>query len=514
MLEGGTQMTSVSPPHTAGAAELPAADPRRWKALAVLALVQFMLILDVTVVNVALPNIQKDLKFGPTGLAWVVDGYVLTAGGLLLLGGRLSDLVGRKRLFLIGVAIFGITSVTCGLAQSPAMLVTSRFIQGTGEALAAPAALGLVALLFPDPRERTKALGVWGGIAGLGGTLGTVISGLLTNIGAGTWRWIFLINIPVAAFALAVVPRLVDESRAKRAPVDPSAQPARPDIAGALTGTLGLVSIVYGILRGGQTSWGNGLVIAALIVGVALLTAFVLIERSTRDPLVPLSFFSNRTRVATNGVTIFFSSGFFAYFYLQTLYLQQVLHWSPLKTGLSYLPFGVGISVAIGIGTGLLPRLGAKWLLMVGFTFCAVALGLLSRLTIHSGYAANLLPSMIMLAGGAGLCFPAITNASLHGVSGENASLASGVQNAVQQIGGALGIAVFTTIAVSYVHGLSFTSPKYPVKATDGYTSGFAWAAIVMAVGVVVIAFAVEKVVRAPAPEEIAAAETPAGASV
>jgi EmrB/QacA subfamily drug resistance transporter len=514
MLEGGTQMTSVSQPHAAGAADLPAADPRRWKALAVLALVQFMLILDVTVVNVALPNIQKDLKFGPTGLAWVVDGYVLTAGGLLLLGGRLSDLVGRKRLFLIGVAIFGITSITCGLAQNPAMLVTSRFIQGTGEALAAPAALGLVALLFPDPRERTKALGVWGGIAGLGGTLGTVISGLLTNIGSGTWRWIFLINIPVAAFALVVVPRLVDESRAQRAPADATGRRPRPDIAGALTGTLGLVSIVYGILRGGQTSWSNGLVIAALIVGVALLTAFVLIERTTRDPLVPLSFFSNRTRVATNGVTIFFSSGFFAYFYLQTLYLQQVLHWSPLKTGLAYLPFGVSISVAIGIGTGLLPRLGAKWLLMVGFTFCAVALGLLSRLTIHSSYAADLLPSMIMLAVGAGLCFPAITNASLHGVSGENASLASGVQNAVQQIGGALGIAVFTTIAVSYVHGLSFGSPSYAVKATDGYTSGFAWAAIVMAIGVVVIAFAVEKVVKPPAPEEVAAAETTAAATV
>ncbi len=211
-------MTSISEPH-AGATDPSVADPRRWKALAVLALVQFMLILDVTVVNVALPNIQKDLDFGPTGLAWVVDGYVLTAGGLLLLGGRLSDLVGRKRLFLIGVAIFGITSITCGLAQNPAMLVTSRFIQGTGEALAAPAALGLVALLFPDPRERTKALGMWGGIAGLGGTLGTVISGLIVeHRRRARWRWIFLINIPVATFALAVVPRLVDESRAQRAP--------------------------------------------------------------------------------------------------------------------------------------------------------------------------------------------------------------------------------------------------------------------------------------------------------
>jgi EmrB/QacA subfamily drug resistance transporter len=504
----------MTTPHAVSSAHAPAADPRRWKALAVLALVQFMLILDVTVVNVALPNIQKDLKFGPTGLAWVVDGYVLTAGGLLLLGGRLSDLVGRKRLFLIGVAIFGVTSITCGLAQNPAMLVTSRFIQGTGEALAAPAALGLVALLFPDPSERTKALGVWGGIAGLGGTLGTVISGLLTNIGAGTWRWIFLINIPVAAFALAVVPRLVDESRAQRMPLDPSGARARPDIVGALTATLGLVAIVYGILRGGQTSWSSGLVVASLVAGVALLTAFVLVERTTRDPLVPLSFFSNRTRVATNGVTIFFSSGFFAYFYLQTLYLQQVLHWSPLRTGLSYLPFGVSISVAIGVGTGLLPRVGAKRLLMAGFAINAVALGLLTRLTVDSGYAADILPSMILLAFGAGICFPAITNASLHGVSGENASLASGVQNAVQQIGGALGIAVFTTIAVSAVHGLSFGSPSYPAKATDGYTNGFVWASIVMAIGVAVIAVAVEKVVRAPQAEEIAAAEVPTAAPV
>jgi MFS family permease len=337
-----------------------------------------------------------------------------------------------------------------------------------------------------------------------------VISGLIVNIGPGSWRWIFLINIPVAAFALAVVPRLVDESRAQRLPIDPTAPRARPDIAGALAATLGLVAIVYGLLRGGQTSWGSGLVVASLIVGVALLTAFVLIERNVRDPLVPLSFFSDRTRVATNGVTIFFSSGFFAYFYLQTLYLQQVLHWSPLRTGVAYLPFGVSISVAIGLGTGLLPRVGAKRLLIVGFIFCAVALGLLSRLTIHSGYAADVLPSMILLAVGAGLCFPAITNASLHGVSGENASLASGVQSAVQQIGGALGIAVFTTIAVSYVHGLTFGSPTYAVKVTQGYTSGFAWAAIVMAIGVVVIAFAVEKVVQAPEPQDVLPEAAPA----
>ncbi len=466
------------------------ADPRRWKALAVLALVQFMLILDVTVVNVALPNIQKDLDFGPTGLAWVVDGYVLMAGGLLLLGGRLSDLVGRKRLFLIGVAIFGVTSITCGLAQNSSMLVTSRFIQGIGEALAAPAALGLVAMLFQDPKERTKALGIWGGIAGLGGTLGSVISGVIVDIGPSSWRWIFLINIPVAAFALVVLPRLVNESRAVRA--DGPRQ--RPDIAGAVTATLGLIAIVYGILRGGQTAWTSGLVVASLVGGVALLTGFVLIEKSVNDPLVPLRFFKNRTRVATNGVTIFFSSGFFAYFYLQTLFLQQILGWSPLRTGLSYLPFGVAISVAIGVGTGLLPRVGAKALLLTGFTFCATALLLLTRLSIHSTYAADVLPSMLLLAFGAGLAFPSITNAALHEVSTQDASLASGVQTAVQQIGGALGIAVFTSIAVSYFKGASPASPGFAEKVTHGYTQGFLWAGLVMAVGVVVIAFAVQKV--------------------
>ena len=472
------------------------ADPRRWKALAVLALVQFMLILDVTVVNVALPNIQKDLDFSTAGLAWVVDGYVLTAGGLLLLGGRLSDIFGRKRMFLTGVAIFGVTSVTCGLAQDPAMLVTSRFLQGVGEALASPAALGLVALLFPDPKERTKALGVWGGIAGLGGTLGSVISGVIVDIGPSSWRWIFLINIPVAAFALVMVPRLVDESRAER--VKSTTGHSRPDIPGAATATFGLVALVYGILRGGESGWGDTLTVISLVGGVALLTAFVLIEKQTRDPLIPLRFFSNRTRVATNGVTIFFSSGFFAYFYLQTLFLQQVQGWSPLKTGLSYLPFGVGISVAVGLGTTLLPRIGAKRVLLVGFTLCAVALGLLSRLDVDSSYVGVILPSMIMLAVGAGLSFPAITNAALNEVSGEDASLASGVQSAVQQIGGALGIAVFTTIAVSYVSGRTPQSPDYLTRITDGYAAGFFWAAIVMAIGVVVIAIAVEKVVTAP----------------
>src|SRR5436190_7789140 len=233
------------------------ADPRRWKALGVLGLIQFMLILDVTVVNVALPDIQDDLGLTPSGLAWVVDGYVLAAGGLLLLGGRLADLLGRRRVFMVGVAVFGIASATCGAAVSGEMLVVSRFAQGIGEALAAPASLGLIALLFPDPQERIKALGIWGGIAGIGGTSGTVIYGFVVDL--ASWQWIFYINLPVAVFALVVVPRLVSESRAESR--------HRPDFLGAITGTAGLIAIVYGLLEAAEHPWSSGRVLVPLVGG-------------------------------------------------------------------------------------------------------------------------------------------------------------------------------------------------------------------------------------------------------
>src|SRR5579884_261513 len=244
-------------------------DPRRWKALAVLGLIQFMLVLDVTVVNVALPRIQHDLGFTRSGLAWVVNGYVLAAGGLLLLGGRMADLVGRRRLFLAGVGTFAAASAVCGVAVDPGMLVVARFVQGAGEAMAAPASLGLIALLFPDPLERMKALGMWGGIAGLGGTTGTVISGALTDL--ASWRWIFLVNLPVALVALVAVPRLVTESRMVR-------EHGRPDYAGALTGTGGLVAIVDGLLQASSHAWGSWEVLVPLAGGTALLAAMVAVE--------------------------------------------------------------------------------------------------------------------------------------------------------------------------------------------------------------------------------------------
>ena len=480
-------------------------DPRRWKALAVLGLIQFMLILDVTVVNVALPDIQGDLDLTPSGLAWVVDGYVLAAGGLLLLGGRLADLLGRRRVFMIGVAVFGIASATCGAAVSGDMLVVSRFVQGTGEALAAPASLGLIALLFPDPKERIKALGIWGGIAGLGGTSGTVISGFVVEW--ASWEWIFYINVPVALFALVVVPRLTSESRAETT--------HRPDFLGAITGTAGLIAVVYGVLEAADHAWGSGRVLVPLLGGLALIGLMVLIEARSSDPLIPLSFFRNRTRVVTNFVTLFFSSAFFSYFFMLTLFLQQVLGYTPIKGGLAYLPFGLTIGAGIGLGTALMPRLGVKTILTGGFVLGGVGLALTSTITPDSAYLSGIMPGMILIALGSGLSFPAIGNASLHEVTGEDSSLASGVQAAMQQVGGALGLATLVTLALRHAKdalpaGAPPTPALFPDEFTDGFTLAFRVGAVLLFIAAVLVAVLLERVAgvpRNPLAEEVAAVE-------
>jgi EmrB/QacA subfamily drug resistance transporter len=477
-------------------------DPRRWKALGVLGLIQFMLILDVTVVNVALPRIQHDLGFSRAGLAWVVNGYVLTAGGLLLLGGRLADLLGRRRLFLLGVGLFAAASASCGAAVNPSMLVASRFVQGAGEALAAPASLGLIALLFPDPRERMKALGIWGGIAGLGGTSGTVISGVLTDL--ASWRWIFFINLPVAAFALLAVPRLVKESRM-------SEQAHRPDYAGAITGTAGLVAVVDGLLQAATNPWGSWHVLLPLLGGLALLGLMVVIEARSDSPLIPPVFFTNRTRVVTNFVTLFFTSAFFSYFFLLTLFEQQVLGYSPLRGGLSYLPFGFSIGAGIGLGTALMPRLGVKPLLGAGFVGCAIGLLLTSGIDIHSSYLGGVVPGMVILGFFSGVIFPTLGNASLHEVTGQDASLASGVQNATQQVGGAIGLACLVTLALRHAEGQIHAGVQSAIASTHGYVLAFRVGSALLVVGGILVLFLLEHVSSVP---RMAAAELSAETSV
>src|SRR4051794_14364114 len=465
------------------------ADPRRWKALGVLALIQFMLILDVTVVNVALPRMQQDLGFSRAGLAWVVNGYVLMAGGLLLLGGRMADIFGRRRLFLLGVGLFAIASAACGAAVDPAMLVTSRFLQGAGEALAAPASLGLIALLFPDPRERMKALGLWGGIAGLGGTSGTVIGGALVDL--ASWRWIFLVNVPVALAALVLVRRLVWESGLVRAS-------PRPDIAGAVTGTAGLIAVVDGLLQAASHPWGSWQVTLPLVGGIALLALMVFIEARSDAPLIPLSFFHNRTRVATNAVTLFFSSAFFSYFFLLTLFEQQILGWSPLKGGLSYLPFGLTIGAGIGIGTALMPRLGVKPLLATGYFGCALGLYLTSGLTVGSSYAGGILPGMMVLGFFSGISFPAVGNAALHEVTGQDSSLASGVQSAMQQVGGAIGLSCLVTFALRHASSLMHHGVSFNIASTRGFVLSWRIGATLLVIGGVLVLALLEHVLATP----------------
>jgi MFS family permease len=335
------------------------ADPRRWRALAVLLLVQFMIILDVSVVNIALPTIQSDLGFSRSGLTWVVDGYVLVAGSLLLLGGRLGDVLGRRRMFLVGVVVFGVASLACGLAQDPGTLVASRIAQGVGEALAAPAAFGLIALMFTDVRERAKAIGLFGGISGLAGTSGPIVSGALVEY--STWRWIFFINLPVVLLALVLVPRLVRRDLDRR-----EAGPRRLDLPGAALVTVGLFGIVYGVIEAAAEPWGSAHVLVPMLGGFALVGLFVVSQTRVRDPLLPLRFLRERTRVGANLTTLLFSSVFFSQFFVTTLYLQDVLEFGPLRTGLGFLPFGIAVGAALGLATSLIPRLGVRPVLVSG----------------------------------------------------------------------------------------------------------------------------------------------------
>lgn len=482
-------MTTVTSKAGSSTHQIAQPDPRRWKALAVLGLIQFMLILDITVVNVALPRIQHDLGFSQAGLAWVVNGYVLMAGGLLLLGGRMADILGRRRLFLLGVGLFAFASATCGAAVDPGMLVASRFLQGAGEAMAAPASLGLIALLFPDPRERMKALGVWGGIAGLGGTSGTVISGVLVDL--ASWRWIFFVNLPFALFALVMVPRLVSESRMVR-------ESRRPDYAGAITGTGGLIAVVDGLLQAATHPWGSVQVLLPLLGGLSLLGLMVWIEATSDSPLIPLEFFKNRTRVVTNFTTLFSTASFFSYFFLLTLFEQQVLGYSPLKGGLSYLPFGLTIGAGIALSTALMPRLGVKPLLGAGFLCCAVGLFLTSAIDVHASYAGSVLPGMIVLGVGSGLTFPAIGNASLHEVTGQDSSLASGVQSAMQAVGGALGLSCLVTLGLRHAAERMSQGVPATVASTEGYVLAFRVGAGLLIIGGILVLVLLEHATARP----------------
>ncbi len=450
--------------------------PRRRQALIVLGAVQFMLVLDIAVVVVALPQIQANLHLSGAGVAWVINGYVLMAGGFLLLGGRLSDMFGRRRLFLIGVLVFGVASVTCGAAVSSSMLVARRFVHGTGEALAGPAGLSMIPVLFPDSRERMKALGVWFSISGIAGVSGSVISGALTGV---DWRLIFFINIPVVVFAVYAVPRVLPESRMAR-------EGHRIDLPGAVTATGGPVAVVYGLLQAASYSWGSWHVLLPLLGGVALLVVMVVLETRSPDPLIPVRFLANRIRVTANVLSMVTWAVFFGYIVMLNAYLQQVLHYSPLRTGLLNLPVST-VTAGIVLGTRLIPRFGVKAMLITGFLGSAAGLWMASYIHAGSSYAGAVLPGLLVYCGFSGLCYPGLTNGALHQVTAQDAGLGSGVQNAMQQVGAALGLAVLVTLALRRCQQRTDAGVLPAIAQTDGYALAFRVAAVALAVAGVLV---------------------------
>jgi EmrB/QacA subfamily drug resistance transporter len=449
---------------------------RRGPALVVLCFVQFMLILDDNVVSVALPSMREDLGFSTAGLAWVVNAYFLAFGGLLLLFGRMADLLGRRRVFLTGVALFGGASLVCGLAQEPWHLVTGRFVQGAGAAMASPAALALITLLFPGDKERAKAFGIWGGIAGLGGTMGLVISGALT--GLASWRWIFLINLPVALAAVVLLPRLVPESRAGHA--------VRLDVPGAVLGTGALVSLVYGLLRAGESGWSDPAAVGPLVLSVLLAVAFVVAEKRAAEPLVSLRFLSHRIRAVANGATLLFSAAMYAMAFLLMVHLQTVLGYRPLAAGVAYLPYGAGILAGMWLSSRAVARLGVRPALVVAFLISAAGLLLLSGVAPSDGYASGVLPGMLVTSLGCGLSLPALTVAALTGTTEENAGVGSAVLSSVQQVGGAVGVAVL--VALASRRSDTPAAQADPLHAaTDGFALALAVAAALLTLGAVLI---------------------------
>lgn len=456
----------------------------RWLVLVIACLAQFMVVLDATVVNVALPSIQRGLHFSVSSLQWVVNAYTLIFGGFLLLGGRAADLIGRKRLFVAGVVLFSFASLLNGLAQSPAMLIIGRGLQGLGGALVSPAALSIITTTFSSNEERTKALGVWSGIAAGGGAVGLLLGGVLTDL--ASWQWIFIVNVPVGLIALALALRYVPESRVESGH-------RTFDLAGAASVTTGLVLLVFAIVKAQSYGWGSARTVGLIAGGVALLGAFVLIERRSPAPLVRLSIFRMRTLAVSNAVMLLVASGMFGMFFFASLYVQQVLGYSPLRAGLAFLPVMAGIAIGAGAAQQLLPRFGVRNVSLGGISLATLGLVLLTRLPVHGSYVSDLLVGLLPMSIGMGLTFVPITLLATGGLVDDDAGLASGLFNTAQQVGGSFGLAILATLAANHtgglLHGAAGVSHAAQLSArVSGYHVAFAAAAIMLGVGAVLLA--------------------------
>jgi EmrB/QacA subfamily drug resistance transporter len=417
-----------------------------WVVLVLICLAQFMVILDATIVNVALPSIQKDLGLSEANLQWIVNAYTLVFGGFLLLGGRAGDLLGRKRLFLIGLVVFTSASLLNGLSHSSGELIGFRALQGLGAALISPAALSIISTTFAEGKERARALGVWAAIAIGGSAFGLVLGGWLTQ--SFSWRWIFFVNVPVGIATFFLSLRIVPESRDEQAA-------KHYDIGGAVTVTGGLMALVYAIVKAETAGWGSVTTIGFFVLAVALLASFLVIETRSPHPLVRLSIFRTRSLSTANLTMFLVASGMFAMFYFNTQYVQRVLGYHPLMAGVSFLPFTGGIMISAGFASSLAPRIGVRPVAAVGMVLTILGMLLFARMPVGGSYVADVLPGMILSSLGMGAVFMPLTLVATTGLENEDQGLASGLFNTSQQIGGALGLAILSTIAAGQIHDQS-----------------------------------------------------------
>jgi EmrB/QacA subfamily drug resistance transporter len=438
---------------------------RRWLALLILCLGDLMIVLDVTIVGVALPSIRADLGFSQESLAWVVNAYLITFGGFLLLGGRLGDLFGHRSLFLAGIALFTSASAVCGFANSEGMLVGARAVQGAGGAVVSAVALSLMMTLFTEPTERAKAMGIFGFVASGGGSLGVLLGGVLTD--ALDWHWIFLVNVPVGVLVVVLTLVVISGERVANA-----AQ--RLDVAGAVTVTASLMTAVYAIVNGNSVGWLTGRTLGLLAVSAVLLAVFLFIEARVRSPLVPLRLFRLRNIAVSNAVGVLWAGAMFAWFFLTALYLQLVLGYSPLEVGLAFLPGNLVMgAVSIGLSARLVLRFGIRPPLSFGLLCASLGLLLLARAPVDGSFATDVLPSMILLGLGAGIAFNPVLLAAMSDVEPTEAGLASGLVNTSFMMGGALGLAVLASLAASRTDTLLAEGESQAAALTGGYHIAF-----------------------------------------
>jgi EmrB/QacA subfamily drug resistance transporter len=472
-----------------------ATDRSRWVALVVLCAGMLMIILDQTIVNVALPTIQSDLGFSQSSLAWVINAYLIALGGLLLLAGRMGDLLGRKRVFLAGLALFTLASLLCGVSQTEAMLIGARFVQGVGAAMASAVILGMIVTMFPQPREQAMAIGIYSFVASAGASIGLLAGGLITQ--AINWHWIFFVNLPIGVAAAVLAVRLLEDDRGL-------GLGEGADVAGATLVTAALMLGVYTIVGTVDHGWGSAHTLGFGVAALALLAGFVARQATASRPLVPLRIFRSRNVSGANVVQALMVAGMFGMFFMGTLYLQRVLGYDAVQTGAAFLPVSVGIGVlSLGFSARLITRLGARAVLLPGLVALVAGLVLLTGAPVGGDYVTDLLPALVLLGVGAGIAFPALVTLAMSGATPADSGLASGLVNTTQQVGGALGLAVLATLSTSRSNHLLADGESAASALTGGYHLAFAIGAGLVVAAIVVAALVLRS-------ERVALQEAPA----